>query len=129
MFYDLEEIAKAQIELEKQMLHNAKNILFADTELLVIKIWSIYKYGTYDSFILENILHNPYDLYLLTYPDLEWEYDPLREAPADDLRMELFEIYQEELKQYRFPFEIIKGAGEERYENALKAIKKHFPEL
>ncbi len=124
VFYDLEEIAKGQIELEKQMLHNAKNILFADTELLVIKIWSIYKYGTYDSFILENILHNPYDLYLLTYPDLPWEYDPLREAPSEEERKRIFDIYETELKKYNFNYCTIKEQGQKRINNAINCIEK-----
>ncbi len=129
VFNDLEEIAKGQLRNMEEAAENANKVVFADTELLVIKIWSIYKYSVCSKFILEQLEHQDVDLYLLTYPDLEWEYDPLRELPSDEMRVELFEIYKEELEQYGFPFEIIKGAGAQRFENALKAIKKHFPEL
>jgi NadR type nicotinamide-nucleotide adenylyltransferase len=126
VFNDLEEIAKGQIRNMENAATQANKVYFSDTELLVIKIWSIYKYGVCSKFILENLKKQDIDLYLLTYPDLEWEYDPLRELPSDEMRMELFYIYKEELEEYGFNFEIIKGQGKERFDNALKAIKKHF---
>ena len=125
-FYDLTEIAKGQLQNIKKAEENANKIFFADTELLVIKIWSIYKYNVCSKFILDNIKTQNFNLYLLTYPDLEWEYDPLREAPSNEMRQELFDIYRTELENYNFTYEIIKGKGETRFQNALKAIKKHF---
>ena len=42
---DLLEIAKLQCDEEDKLLHQANEILICDTNLLVIKIWSEFKYG------------------------------------------------------------------------------------
>ncbi|MCD4735883.1 MAG: ATP-binding protein, partial [Bacteroidales bacterium] len=42
---DLLEIAKGQKRMHEKMMKFARNILFCDTEMLVIKIWSEFKYG------------------------------------------------------------------------------------
>ena len=57
-----------------------------------------------------------YDLYLLCYPDIPWEPDPLRENP--DNREELFELYLKTLKDYKLPSQVVKGLGNVRFENA-----------
>lgn len=89
---DLIKIAKGQLKSEKN-----KKIL--DTDLITIKIWSNYKYGTCDDWILDQI-NNQKDknrIYLLCKPDLPWKADSLRENPGD--RMELFKIYKKELSE------------------------------
>src|SRR5690606_11050767 len=76
---DLTEIAKGQIEQEDSLTARANQVLICDTNLYVIKVWSNFKYGHCDPWILRQIAERPYDLYLLTYVDIPWEYDPLRE--------------------------------------------------
>jgi NadR type nicotinamide-nucleotide adenylyltransferase len=126
VYSDLEEIARGQMRKEYKLLEEANKILFADTELIVIKIWSIYKYGVCSEYVLDEIKNNPYDLYLLTYPDLEWEYDPLRELPSEEMRLEVFEMYERELKNYGVKYEIVKGRGEDRMQNAKEIVDKYF---
>jgi GTPase SAR1 family protein len=62
---DLLEIAKKQIELEKQQITKAQRILICDTDLITIKIWSEYKYQRCDPQILKWIEQEHYDHYLL----------------------------------------------------------------
>ena len=126
VYADLEEIARGQLNSEYKLMSKANKFLFTDTELIVIKIWSIYKYGVCSDFVLNGIKNNPYDLYLLTYPDLEWEYDPLRELPSEELRMEVFDMYVKELESYGFRYEVVRGVGEERFNNAKRIIEKYF---
>jgi nicotinamide riboside kinase len=118
--HDLITIADGQLDAEANFSEQANNLIFCDTNLLVIKIWSQFKYKHVDSRILD--LWNPkaYTHHLLTYIDVDWEFDPLRENPEQ--REELFKIYQEELVSQQIPFSIIKGKGASRLNHAIKII-------
>ena len=118
---DLVYIAKGQFDMQKKILKES-NLLICDTDLLTIKIWSEFKYGNCDPWIVKYLVNNLPDLYLICYPDLKWEYDPQRENPNDG--MELFEIYLAEIKKLEVPFQIIKGLGEKRTEKGVKAVEK-----
>ena len=121
---DILKIAQGQLKLENEMAEKANEYLFCDTDLFVTKVWSEYKFGTCDGWILEKILTHRYDLHLLMDIDLEWKEDPLRENP--DERQKLFDIYLEELAQYKYPFFIINGKGKERIEAAIQVINNFF---
>ncbi len=118
---DLLSIAQGQLTLEQKASSNAK-LLICDTDLLTIKVWSEFKFGSVDSWIDQQLKKNLPDLYLLCYPDLDWEFDPLRENP-NDLK-ELFETYLVEVKRLGVPFFIVKGQGEQRLERAVNAVDK-----
>ena len=119
---DIVVIAKGQKQLELQVLTSARRILFCDTEPIVTKIWSETVLGQCDPWITNEIENNPHDLYLLCYPDLEWEPDPLRENPND--RHQLFDRYLEELKSRHLPYAIVKGTGAARLFNARLAVDR-----
>ena len=114
---DLLEIAKGQLLSEK-------NHQILDTDLVTIKIWSEYKYGSCDSWILEKINEQKLEqrFYLLCKPDIPWQSDPLRENP--DNREELFEIYKMELEQLGWSYSIIEE--ENRLENSIKKISLYL---
>jgi|SRR5690606_647470 NadR type nicotinamide-nucleotide adenylyltransferase len=118
---DLVEIARGQIEREDQQAKMASRVLICDTDLYVIKIWSMFKYGYCDPWILETINQRRYDLYLLTYVDIPWEDDPQREHPGK--RQELYDIYRKELEGQSVPFIEIKGEREERRRTAVDAVR------
>lgn len=110
---DLLKIAKGQLNLEK-----VNKIL--DTDLITIKIWSEYKFGNCDNWILDKIEEqkNEIRFYLLCKPDIPWESDPLRENPND--RMKLFEIYKMELENLGHKYHIVEG--KDRLQNVIKKI-------
>lgn len=118
---DLSRIAEGQLQLEDHMAKQANKVLICDTDLYVVKIWSIFKYGYCDPSILKLISERTYDLYLLTYIDIPWVYDPQREHP--DQRDELFSIYLRELQTQPVPFTIIKGSRDERRNSAKDAVR------
>ena len=93
-YEDLEKIARIQVEEEKNKLKKAKKILICDTNLLVIKVWSEYKYDQCASFILNNLATENNELYLLCYPDFAWQYDDLREHPDEKERLKIFKPYE-----------------------------------
>jgi NadR type nicotinamide-nucleotide adenylyltransferase len=120
-FEDIVKIAEGQKKREEALLLKANKMLFSDTEPVVTKIWSEVVFGKCDRRIENEIINNPYDLYLLCYPDLPWEPDPLRENP--DNRLELFELYRKELLKHKLNFKIVKGNGEKRFENARRFVE------
>jgi len=119
---DLFEIAKGQLQLETENAHFAKDILPCDTTLLVIKIWSEVKYGKCDPAIIEMMEQQKYDLHLLTYIDIPWEFDPLREHPNE--REHLYKLYKSALQEMNIPFVEISGTREQRTSLAISAIYK-----
>ena len=117
---DILKIAKGQLSHEKQLLKKSTGYLFCDTELIVTKIWSEFKYGFCDPWILRNIKNNKYHLFLLCNIDLPWIEDPQREHPRH--RKQLFDLYLQELTKQNIPFRIVSGFGETRLKNAIAAI-------
>lgn len=123
-YEDILKIAQGQVRGEAAQLKKASRFLFVDTELLVLKIWCGVKYGKCHRWIENGLKRQDYDLYILTDIDLPWQPDPLREHP--DRRKELFDLYLDELKKRNLKFEIVKGFGQERLNNALDKIEKIF---
>jgi NadR type nicotinamide-nucleotide adenylyltransferase len=117
---DLPIIARGQIEQENIREREANRVLICDTNLYVVKVWSNFKYGYCDPWILQQIATRKYDLYLLTYIDIPWQYDPLREHP--DQREGLYSIYLEEMKNQSVPFVEIKGNRATRQEDAKRSV-------
>ena len=115
---DLIEIAKGQLQAEK-------GIQLLDTDLITIKIWSEYKYGSCDKWILEQIEKQKSEkrFYLLCSPDIPWHADAQRETPNN--REELFEIYKEELANLGHNYFIIEG--EERKEKSISKLSSLKP--
>lgn len=100
---DVEAIARHQIE---EMKHLNSELVFFDTELIITKVWFLYKYGHCPEWLEQAIHDYPMDVYLLTYPDIEWEPDPVRENPT--IRLELFEQYEREVQALGIPYYIIR---------------------
>lgn len=122
---DLLEMARRQAALEDEMAAQARNgLLFLDTSLEVLKIWSKVRFGGCHPWILGEMSARLPDLYLLCLPDLPWEPDPLRENPDD--RDMLLGIYRREINALGVPCSEVKGSGKERFENAVKAVNRHL---
>jgi NadR type nicotinamide-nucleotide adenylyltransferase len=122
---DLLTIAKGQFKNEQTILERATRFLFCDTEPIVLKIWSAYKYQHIVSEILEIHDQARYHHYLLMNIDLPWVFDPLREHP--DQRSFFFNWFVRELEEKKASFSIISGAEDERVKNAIEVIDRLFP--
>ena len=112
-------------ELQYQKEENVRQIsdYVTDTDQQVLSIWWQEKFGPIPKPIGNLYKKQSRGLYLLCYPDLAWEADPLRENQND--RFRLFEIYLEDLKKRKLSFRIIKGTGEARLKNAINALKDY----
>jgi NadR type nicotinamide-nucleotide adenylyltransferase len=120
--HDLTRIAQGQMLLEDELALKANRVLICDTNLIVVKVWSEFRYGTCDPEILKLLNRHHYDLLLLTNIDIPWEHDPQREHP--DKRDYFYARYHDELLAFGKPFHEITGVHHERFHSAVLAINK-----
>lgn len=99
-------------------------LLFIDTDLYVIKVWSEYVFGRCEAWVLDEIVRRKYDGYLLCNTDLPWADDPLREYPDPGIRERLFHIYKDLLVNQTVPWAEVSGVAGERLERAIGAVKR-----
>lgn len=119
---DLIKIAKGQLQLENR--YNREHLLFCDTDLITLKIWSNYKYQKCDQFILNQLKKQKKEkrVYLLCEPDIDWKNDNQREHPTKREKITL--LYKKELKKLNRKFTVISGNGILRFENAINILNK-----
>jgi nicotinamide riboside kinase len=99
--------------------------LFCDTSLLVIEVWMEHRFGYCPEWIRTQIRSGPgYHLFLLTFPDLGWTPDPLREHP--DLQIHFWNIFKQKLEDMEYLWLDIRGRGNLRLENSLKLIHQQL---
>ncbi len=119
---DLEKIAAGQLYLEKTGRRNAKKFLFCDTDLTVIHIWQMHKFGRPNPKVFNLLTQNLGDFYFLMTPDLDWEFDSLREAFDQAERDVLFQKYLKLLGELGVPFAVVSGEKEARERAVLQPI-------
>ncbi len=125
-FDDLLVIAQGQIAAEEKAMPYAKEIIFFDTNLMVIDVWSRHSYRQTDKQIRQLINDRHYDAYLVTAPDIPWVFDPLREHPATDLRDSFFSEYCALAEKSGLPYQVIKGSFDKRKAAAISFIDQTF---
>ncbi len=118
---DVEKIAFRQVELEKEYSEKADSILFYDTYLIITKIWLEVVFKKHLEWIDDMLKERHIDRYLLCYPDIPWEADPVREN-GGIMREILFEKYRLELESYQLSYRIIKG--ESRFDLAVESVNE-----
>jgi len=137
---DLFVIAKGQIKLEEEIIQsvignkllvkpnasltNHDALIFIDTDMYVMKVWSEFVFGKCHPYILYQITERKYDLYLLCNTDLPWVKDELREYPDLKTRQKLYDIYKNLMIQQSTPWIEISGNPEERFQKANHAIEQ-----
>lgn len=136
---DLLTIAKGQIEMEEKSIANSElsnhsssnslftihySLLFIDTDMYVMKVWSEFVFGKCHRFILEQIVERKYDLYLLCNTDLPWVKDELREYPDLESRQKLYTIYKDIMINQATPWVEIRGNNDERLLKAITSVDK-----
>jgi NadR type nicotinamide-nucleotide adenylyltransferase len=121
-FEDLYNIGQGQLANEEKvigLLTPDQNLVFIDTDMIVIQVWSEYVFNKCDNRILTTIANRKYDLYLLCNIDAPWVKDNLREYPDLETREKLFYYYKEIMVNQNVPWQIISGNYEERLQNAI----------
>lgn len=124
VYEDLEAIAQGQLNWEQEMARTAREYLFCDTAMVVLKVWSEYRFGKSPSIVLDALSEKRYDLFVLCGTDVPWAPDPLRENPME--RDVLYRIYLNELVGLELPFIEVKGPVQDRLRQVDEAIQERF---
>lgn len=119
---DLDDIAEGHEENLQIFLTESSPINVVDTDFVVLKVWSEYKYGFASSQINSLVSQNHFDLHILCAPDIPWEEDVMRENPDD--RHVLFERYISTLNSFKKDFIIVNGSHADRLKKSITAIDK-----
>lgn len=129
---DLQQIAVGQLALEdSQKMHlqkkvlagSASPLLFTDTDMQVMRVWSEFVFNACDPFVLNTIVDRSYDGYLLCAPDIPWVEDLLREYPDHQIRNKLFHYYLDAMLNQQIPWIMIQGDYEKRVSQAIAFVR------
>ncbi len=118
-FDTLEKIICGHLDYQRKYVEESNGLIFLDTDLINFKVWEEVVFAKTQDFLEEAIADEADHLYLLTYPDLPWEADPLRENREN--RIEIFERHQREIERLGREYRVVKGKGNERLKNAITA--------
>jgi nicotinamide riboside kinase len=121
-YQDVERIAKLTIDTFEKAKHQTQPIFF-DTEMIITKIWFKVVFGKTPALMDEWMQQMNFDAYLLSYYDLPWEADHVREN-GGEMRKVLFYKYKTEIEKLAKPYRIIKGLGKERVKNAIVSLSE-----
>lgn len=125
--HDLIPIAIGQMKLENELAKKTNSVLVCDTDLLETKVYSeAYYSGICDPILEKYALHNTYDLYFLTYIDMPWEPDDLRDK--SDERETMYHAFEEALIKANKKYIVLKGTQGERLNLAVSHIDKLLKE-
>ena len=127
-FNNLLDIAKGQMVQEEQVLSEIaageetdpsaviknQKLVFIDTNMYVIKVWSEYVFNDCHHWVLNQIVDKQYDLYLLCDIDLPWIKDNLREYPDLKTREKLYHYYKDIMVNQNIPWVNVDGNYGER---------------
>jgi NadR type nicotinamide-nucleotide adenylyltransferase len=118
---DLIPIAEGQMQIENEASKLVDELLICDTNLLEICVYSQYYYNGFCPDKIEKYAkENTYDLYFLTFVDVPWKIDDLRDRPYE--RQKMFRTFEAQLNDYQLQYEILKGTKIERFEFAVEKI-------
>ena len=119
--HDLLPIAMGQMSMENRLAKKTESVLICDTDLLETKVYSeTYYSGTCNPVLEKYAIKNTYDLYFLTYIDIPWEADDLRDRP--DQRQEMFDLFEQALIENDRRYVLLKGNIEQRLNTAINQI-------
>ena len=124
---ELKTIARLQQQAIQQATEQAIKAnhayLVADTTLLVIRIWALYRFGRCDPNIIAALRDDNYDLQVLCHYDIPWIADPLREHAAMADRRAIHALYEAYLQRMGLPFIVVRGTKQQRVDQVTTALK------
>jgi len=120
---DVLAIAHRQQQVEDQTLAAGASVVVADTDYQVLALWWRERFlAASGAFSVSAPVRQSVDVaYLLCYPDLDWQPDPLRENPFD--RDRLFAIQLQMLEAIDANFRVIWGQGKFRERLARQYVE------
>ncbi|MFI5181542.1 MAG: AAA family ATPase [Thermoanaerobaculia bacterium] len=119
---DILPIARAQKAAEDEVATSARGLLFLDTDLLTITVWSHVLYGNCPAEAEELATAQRIDLTLLLSADLPWTFDPQRCHPDLSQREDFFDRLRSGLARLGRRFTVVSGLGPARLSAAEATV-------
>lgn len=113
-------IAKGQLKYENQARESSEKLYFCDTDLLQTIIYSEIYYHKIQEELEEFFQKNIGDIYILLKPNIEWEYDVLRDENID--RNKVYDMILDYLTKFKLNFIEVQGLGDKRLLESIKKI-------
>lgn len=117
-------IYRHQFAAEQQCFALGTSGIIVDTECINGKVWCEEQFSSSPEWFTQMIETSPYDLYLLTSPDIPWVADPLRENPGKGHYF--FERYKQELELFNLNYAVVSGLDAQRFTAAVKAVEEYL---
>jgi len=118
---DLIKILQGQFDAEAEAIGGNPDLVVCDTGPIVIKVWSLFRYGSVDPRIDAAVKSYNADLFIIPDPTgVPFQADELREN-KDNVDI-LYQMYIDELIQLDIPFLIAKGSFEQRLNQIRIAV-------
>ena len=120
---DLNAIMSGQIKYENEAYGNSPRLVFHDTNLLSNSIYADY-YFKQQPKLLDSLLSlTKYDIYLFCQNEIAWQADgEQRDSPH--VRDEIHQAFEKHLVDCPVPVIQIKGNPENRFHQAISAIRE-----
>jgi NadR type nicotinamide-nucleotide adenylyltransferase len=113
-------IAREQQRRENEAARHANGLVVCDTDAFATEIW-LERYLGPQPVCGWPERDRPIDLYLLTDPNVPFVQDGIRDG--EHLREWMYERFQEQLQQRRFPYVVLRGTYAERDRRAMETIE------
>lgn len=113
-------IARLQNETEDMLARYANRILFCDTNAFATQLWEERYLGSISPAV-EALARRPYDLYIVTAPDIPFEDDGLRDG--EHVRHHMHGRFLEEVKKLGVPHIVVTGSKKMRLQTAIAACE------
>ena len=121
---DVDPIASLQITLEEAAVRKAHDLVIHDTDLVSTLVFARHYYEASPAWIARTASERAADLYLLCDIDLPWVSDGLqRDSGSAEQRRKIHEKFVEAMTRSGLRWTLIRGLGEKRLEQAVRAIK------
>ncbi len=120
---DLDNICLGQLKLQDEAVKTARDLVIFDTDMLVLSIWSKFRFGKVSALIESALRTSRVSLYLLCKPDIIWTPDPFRESPNQSERDLLFDLYAQYLIGLNARYMVVSGNYDNRFQSAIQAIE------
>ena len=121
---DVDPIASLQITLEEAAIRKAHDLVIHDTDLVSTLVYARHYYDASPAWITRTASERAADLYLLCDINLPWVSDGLqRDSGSAEQRHQIHEKFVEAMTRGGLRWTLIRGLGEKRLEQAVRAIK------
>lgn len=114
-------VCMAKKQREKEVAFKCETMIL-DSNLLTYKIWFDEKFDKQIDWIEDELVKDKNSIYILSYIDFPWEFDPLRENPDYNDRLRLLKKHINFFEQNDSTFIVVSGSIQDRIKKSIEFI-------